>query len=684
MRFRSLTLSLAVLACACGHEAAKPDPAFRNAPVILISIDTLRSDHLPAYGYRGVSTPGIDRFRKDALLFSSAWSHCPMTLPSHLSMLTGLLPVEHGVRDNAGFHFDASQHETLAALLRANGYATGAAVSAHVLSADTGIGAGFDNYDDALDLHAGARFSEYQRSGFATEEIAERWLTGHPTGPIFYFLHLYEPHVPYAPPEPFLSQYANRYDGEIATADAIVGRFLDRLRSAGIYDRALIILTSDHGEGLGDHGEQQHSILVYREAIQVPLLVKLPGNRRAGETVAASAQLIDVLPTVTKLLGIETRETHRGQSLLSLGAGDRAVYSESEYARLHFGWSGLRSLVRGQRHLIAAASQSELYDMASDSPERHDLASAQRRDVAALRGELERMPAAPAKAARIDPQEAAKLAALGYVGSARAHADDTINPHDRIEIVETLRKAMEKAPGQAIESLRALTASSPALVEGWMQLGALLALEGRQAEAAAAYRGAIEHSAIVLPEALLGLGDAELQLGHLAEAESLGNLASSSLPRDAQLLLMRVALTRNDLDTATRHAQAAAMADPQPSDDVLLAEIASRRGAYVQALELLARAEQRATAGGVGQVYRLEAVRGDALARLDRPGQAIAAYEREIALFPNDVRAYANLAILQFVAGDVVAKERTLNALVSANPTPAAKALAAKTRATLR
>ncbi|MEO8033110.1 MAG: sulfatase-like hydrolase/transferase [Acidobacteriota bacterium] len=686
MRLRWLTLTLAMLLAAC-HRAPESKPfVVRDAPVVLISIDTLRSDHLPAYGYRGVQTPNLDRFRKDAVLFANAWSHCPMTLPSHLSMLTGLLPPEHGVRDNVGFRFDASRHETLQALLRARGYATGAAVSAHVLSADTGIGSGFDTYDDALDLHPGARFRDYQRSGFATEAVAGRWIDEHKARKFFYFLHLYEPHVPYDPPEPFLSQYANRYDGEIATADAIVGRFLDRLRAAGIYDRALIIITSDHGEGLGDHGEQQHSILVYREAIQVPMIVKLPGGRRAGESVAAPAQHIDIFPTVTSLLGIGSGESHRGESLLALNATSvpRTVYSESQYARLHFGWSALRSVVDAKRHLIATATRNELYDLEADRREQRDVAAAQRREAAALRAALEKVPADLPSPSPIDPQEAAKLAAIGYVGSTRSHGDDSVDPHDRIAIVETLRLAMEKPSPEAIQSLRTLATASPAMVEVWMQLGALLALEGRAVEASDAYRSAIRHSAVLLPEALLGAGDAELQQGHIDEAARLGELALATLPRDAHLLLMRVALTSNDLDAATRHARAAANADPQPSDDVLFAEIASSRGAYAESLDLLARAEQRARASGIGHVYRLDAIRGDALARTDRPAEAAAAYEREIAAFPYDLRAYANLAILQFISGDIRAKERTLEAMVAANPTPAARALAAKTRAALR
>ena len=256
-----------------------------GTPVVLISVDTLRADHLPAYGYTGVATPALDRLRADSILFKSAWSPAPLTLPAHVTMLTGLLPPQHGVRANAGFTYRGSAGSSLPGLMKAQGYATGAAVSSYVLRADTGLAALFDFYEDGIDPSAGGAFAEYQRRGDVTAALARDWIDAHRAAPLFFFLHLYEPHVPYDPPEPFRSRYPSAYDGEIASADAIVGGLLDHLRAQGLYDRALVIFTSDHGEGLGQHGEDQHSILLYAEAVRVPLLVKLPDRRRAGETI---------------------------------------------------------------------------------------------------------------------------------------------------------------------------------------------------------------------------------------------------------------------------------------------------------------------------------------------------------------------------------------------------------------
>src|SRR5688572_1530499 len=225
MRIRLLALLILLSAC------SKPEQPAERPPIILISVDTLRSDHLPIYGYANGSTPNIDALRRDGVLYERAYSHCPLTLPSHASMLTGLLPTEHGVRNNIGYRFDGAKHRTLAEILRENGYRTGGAVSSYVLRSQTGIADGFDVYEDTLD----------QRSGFETLKKARTLIQ---RNPFFLFFHIYEPHAPYAAPEPFRSRIADAYDAEIATADAIVGELIASLKSAGVYDDALIVFTS--------------------------------------------------------------------------------------------------------------------------------------------------------------------------------------------------------------------------------------------------------------------------------------------------------------------------------------------------------------------------------------------------------------------------------------------------------
>ncbi|MGN6184603.1 MAG: sulfatase, partial [Thermoanaerobaculia bacterium] len=267
----ALLVVLALFSC-----RGKDDLPSKNGPIILISIDTLRSDHLPAYGYGAIKTPAIDALRADSILFERAYSHSPLTLPSHATILTGQLPATNGLHDNSGFKLQPTV-ETLAHALKAKGYATGAAVSSYALRASTGISRGFDAYDDAFIHDAGTQASDMQRSGDATRKIAEGWIASaiakKKDQPFFYFLHLNEPHTPYEP----------SYDGEIVKSDKIVGDFIAFLKKNELYDDATIVLLSDHGEGLGEHGEDEHGLLLYRESLQVPLIVKLPDSR-PGQT----------------------------------------------------------------------------------------------------------------------------------------------------------------------------------------------------------------------------------------------------------------------------------------------------------------------------------------------------------------------------------------------------------------
>ena len=374
-------LSILILA-GCRRERAGFEP-YRVSPVILISIDTLRADHLPQYGYGAVETPNIDALARDGVVFEHAWSHCPMTLPSHVSMLTGELPTTHGVRNNLGFRYEPAKHQSISQRLQRAGYATGAAVSAYVLRGETGLRDAFQWYDDAIDASPGARFRDYQRSGFTTTSLAKRWIDSIGTKPFFLFLHLYEPHVPYEPPEPFRSRYANAYDGEIATADAIVGDLIRHLKQRSLYDNAIIVLTSDHGEGLGDHGEAQHSILLYTETIRVPLIVKLPHREKGGTRSATPAALSDIAPTIASLVHLEPVKTD-GVDLFGELPESRLIYAETVYPYVQLGWSNLSAIINGPLHYIQGP-RSELYDAVTDPYERIDVIAGHRRDAALFR-----------------------------------------------------------------------------------------------------------------------------------------------------------------------------------------------------------------------------------------------------------------------------------------------------------
>jgi tetratricopeptide (TPR) repeat protein len=655
-----------LLAAACKRESST---TFTDAPIILISVDTLRSDHLPAYGYKAVATPNLDTFRRDAILFQRAYSHCPMTLPSHASILTGLLPTEHGVRNNIGYEFDGAKFRTLATALRERGYATGAAVSSYVLRSDTGINAGFDFYDDSIPVATAGAASEHQRSGVDTLKAAKPWIAAH-AAKFFFFFHIYEPHAPYVPD----------YDGEIAKADAIVGDLLQTLKASGIYDRAFIVFLSDHGEGLWDHGEDQHGILLYRESLQVPLMIKLPRSERGGSAVDHPVQLADVFPTLLSMTGLET-------SKRSLFADAPAIYSETLYPRLHLGWNELRSLIQGTHHYIDGP-RPELYDIVRDPKEASDLVASERRAAADLRGQIQRYPSAIEALGPVNAEEAAKLAALGYVGSVKNRGGPLPNPRDVIgslqEIKQAFRLADEHRNDEAVDALRALVSRNRFLADAWSKLGEVLVDSGRYDEAIATYKEAIAQSQHFSPDLALALGFALLKSGRSQEALQHAQLAAAMSPREAHELTARCLVEQRRFGEAEESARLAINeGDRQPSSLLLLAEVQRAEGNLDAALQTASEAERRANDLEVPHLCGIDYLRGDVLARLDKPDDAIAAYQREIRFSPQHLQSYANLAIVYRIEGRRAEAEKTLAAMVQNNPHRGARSLAAKTRAAI-
>jgi arylsulfatase A-like enzyme len=318
----ALALSLALAACSrSGGGGGGAVDVPKGTPIVVISIDTLRADHLPAYGYKGVETPAIDALREEGILYERAYAVTPLTLPSHTTLLTGVLPAAHGVRDNVGYKLDPARVKKgevpyLPQILKAAGYATGGAISAYVLQGKTGLATGFDFYEDNVEFRTDKGLGGLQRAGGTTLDLSRDWLRSAKDKPFFFFFHIYEPHSPYTPPPEF-DRYPVKYDGDIAHADKIIGDLVQELKDQGIYDEALVVLLSDHGEGLGDHGEEEHGVFLYNEAIHVPLIVKLPDGQRAGSTVARPVELADVAPTILSLLGMDIPKAMPGVSLLA-------------------------------------------------------------------------------------------------------------------------------------------------------------------------------------------------------------------------------------------------------------------------------------------------------------------------------------------------------------------------------
>jgi len=664
----------------CGGDRAALGP-FPDAPIVLVSVDTLRSDRLPAYGYDRIATPAIDRLRRDGVLYSRAWSAYPITVPSHFTILSGLLPTEHGVRDNIGYRFDAAAHPFLPRQLAERGFATGGAVSTWLLRGETGMRTGFDFYEDSLELKAGGGLGESQRSGAVTVDHALEWVRGQRGGKFFLFVHLYEPHTPYDPPEPYRSQAAHPYDGEIVYADALVGRLLDGLAAQGDYDRATIVLLSDHGEGLGDHGELEHGILLYRESLQVPLILKLPGNRRAGARVDVPAHLADVAPTLATLAGLPSGGRTTLLDLMRDGAPVRDLYAETYYPRLHYGWSELVSLVRGDLHYIEGPDP-ELYDLATDPHQRRNLRDERRRDYASMRQALAPMRRELAAPEEVDAEAAQRLASLGYL-SARSAAEDgpPRDPKAEIHVLarfdEAVRLARDRRFPESIAVYRDVLAKQPAMADAWEGLAFALLSTYREDEAIDAYKRAFEishadHLALSLARVYLGRGDAELARGH-------AELALATSPAAANQVLADVALSQDDLDAGERHARAGLEASPNHLPALLqLAQVAIGRDRLDDAGEWIARAEsaiaRRDPESESPRGYHL--VRGDLAARRGDDAVAVAEFEREIAAQPADPRAYTRLSIVQALGGRPRDAVATLRRLVETNQTPAAYAAA--------
>lgn len=442
--FKKGLISLWLAGALWGCAKAPPPPPFEG-PVVLICIDTLRSDHLPAYGYNGVQTPAIDRLAAEGVVFERVYSHVPLTLPAHAALFTGLIPPDNGVRNNRGYRL-APEQRTLAEAAQEKGFRTAAFVSSMVLGQDTGIGQGFQFFEDRMKPSARPQGQNVfaQRKGDLTAAAARAWLDQGGSDKFFLFLHLYDPHSPYDPPEPFGARYPFAYDGEIAFADQVVGGFLDHLRALGLYDKALIALFSDHGEGLGDHGESEHGLLLYREELEVPLIVKLPQGAQAGTRRQGPFALTDLSATLARRLGLSLPAA-TGRSLFEIPekGNEPAIYAETLAPRHAYGWSELRAVIRGPLHFIEAP-ENELYDLVRDPLEKQNLLPG-----TPVPGEITRALAAISKGnleeAPVSSEEEQRLAALGYVGGATVEPAAVLpNPRDRIHLSEALWAAVAK------------------------------------------------------------------------------------------------------------------------------------------------------------------------------------------------------------------------------------------------
>jgi len=482
--FRFAFLALAALVCK--SVCAQP-----STPAILISVDTLRADHLSCYQPGKKPTPHIDSLAKNGTLFSQVSSPFPLTLPAHVALFTSSYPFANGVEDN-GVPLNSST-ATLATVLKSAGYRTGAFVGSFVLDRRFGLARGFDVYDGPLDLHNKATNGpvERKRPGAQVAEAATRWVDQNKAAPFFLFLHLYDLHLPYDLPQ--------GYAGELAYVDRVLGDFFAFLERRGLMQKCLIVFTSDHGEGLGDHGESTHGYFIYQSTLHVPLIVHWPAASRRipRDRVDEAAGLLDVAPTILDALGIRLPAGMKGRSLVGAGS-EREVYSESIYGRNHFGCAALRSVRVGSYKYIEAP-KPELYDLASDPKELHNLYEQQRPKAAQLNGAIAAIRASSSASVPAKPtaENTAALRSLGYLGgSASTGRESRIDPKDRATDFERYVAAVSLSSGgrvgESTRMLENLRDKLPDIAEIRITLGMNLKRLGQYSEAARQLQRATE------------------------------------------------------------------------------------------------------------------------------------------------------------------------------------------------
>jgi arylsulfatase A-like enzyme/Tfp pilus assembly protein PilF len=458
--------------------------------VLFFTLDTTRSDHIGCYGYPSINTSNIDYVANEGILFQNATSQSPLTLPSHSSIFTGIYPPFHGVKDNGGFYLEEDK-VTLAEILQTKGWVTGAFVGAFVLDSRWGLDQGFDHYYDNFDFAKYKKISlaSVQREGGEVIKAFFEWFDTNSNERFFSWIHFYDPHTPYKPPEPFKSQYENQpfgiYDGEIAYVDFLIGKVLDSLREKKLLDKTIIVIVGDHGESLGEHKESTHGFFIYDATISVPMIIRLPSASLKGKTIASQVQNVDIMPTLCEILDLPIPENVQGQSLLPLITGrkikkERLAYSETYYPRYHYGWSDLKSL-RTSKYKYILAPRPELYDLDLDPREQENIYEQNRplakkfaQELKALEEKMAQEGIEDKGPQKLDEEAREKLMALGYIGgftsdSKLKQTGNLADPKDKIILFNRIKMAegasSNREYDEALKLLDQVISEDPGIME---------------------------------------------------------------------------------------------------------------------------------------------------------------------------------------------------------------------------
>lgn len=565
---------LAVLALSCSKQEARLD--FDHHNLLVITIDTLRADRLGSYGHQGAQTPHLDRLANEGVRFESCHSSVPLTLPSHTTMFTGRYPFATKVHQN-GVNFVDENETTLAELLRDAGFNTSATISAYVLTSKFGLDQGFDVYEDSLEM--GDLFRFFGR--IEADEVYERfsrWLQANGTDRFFSWVHFYDPHLPYEPPEPFLERFHEEpYDGEIAFVDSQIGRILGDLERLGVLDHTLIVVTSDHGEAFQEHVEEGHGLMCYEQTLQVPLIFYAPNRLPAGEVVSERVALVDLLPTLVDLFNLERPSGLQGRSLVGLLRGEddrqpRSIYFESLAGVKEKGWAPRTGLI-AEDHKFIKVPEPELYDLAEDPGETENLFR-QRRDIAGrLDSQLKALLLSTegeesAVDRELTEEDRRHLSALGYLGSTSARSDGLIEPKIGIQVemkLRAIRGGLDRGEfSEGEKELDSVVRAYPDLdTSDFYELRYRIE-EAKQNEAAAI--AALEEGMAKFPDSTLifTLAYYHRQLGNLEEAERLCRTLLETRPEFSQAinLLGLIEEDRGDLRRALEFFEEASKFEP--------------------------------------------------------------------------------------------------------------------------
>ena len=634
--------------------------------VLLITLDTTRADRLGCYGYANAATPALERLAREGMRFTRAYSHVPLTLPSHATIMTGMLPPEHGVRDNGRSALDPSI-PTLAESFRSHGYRTAAFLASFTLDRRFGLSRGFDVYDDRM--RPAAReddLLDMENPGDVVCDRALAWLKESPRKPFFCWVHFYDPHFPYVPPEPYRSRLKDPYDGEIAFMDTQIARLLDFLDREGLTGRTVIIACGDHGESFGEHRESGHGGFIYGATLHVPLLIRDPGLIPAGRADERLAGLEDIAPTVAGILGWKRNPAMRGENLLREAPAERYAYGESQFLYLSLGWSPLYSLTSSRWKYIQCPNP-ELYDLQADPAEMTNVLAA-RPDVAndlAARLEQTRrgMTSAKANPVALDTRALKTLQSLGYLaGGTAAPRGESVglkDPKSMVDIVEGCAKARvwmrEGRAREVVDLLAPLVLRSPESKDLHKHLAEACSALNLREEAAKHMEAALALDpqdrvmAANLGGTLVDLGDLKKAVDILQRGLSLprdplepalGNGASRievKLHADLASGLQKTGRIRE----AAQQAELALRDDPANADaHTTLGNILNDQGRFDAAV----RQYQAALSANPTNAFVLSDL-GVALARMGRIADSLAAHRQAIAVSPDVADFHVNFSV---------------------------------------